>query len=135
MQQNNNNLTACGYINGRKHTFTIDNGETQSIIRPDVVKGKCEVLSNVRLQTSTREFAIVHGKTEAKVTIANISVSQLFIVTDIVDEVIIGADFMIIHGINLNMGQQVINCRNVEIPLDTSRKKASCCRTTKITTS
>ena len=26
MQQNNNNLTACGYINGRQHTFTIGTG-------------------------------------------------------------------------------------------------------------
>ena len=118
IQQNNNNLTACGYIGGRRHSFTIDTGAKQSIIRPDVMKGKCEALSNVRLRTATGESAIVHGKTEAKVTIANISVSHVFIVADIVDEVIIGADFRIIHGNNLNMGQQVMSRRNVEIPLD-----------------
>ena len=82
------------------------------------MKEKCEVLSNVRLRTATGESAIVHGKTEAKVTIANISVSHVFIVADIMDEVIIGADFMIAHGINLNMGQQIMSWRNAEIPLD-----------------
>ena len=60
----NNNLTACGYINGRQHTFTIDTGATQSIIRPDVVKEKCEALSNVRLRTVAGESATAHGKTE-----------------------------------------------------------------------
>ena len=46
----------------------------------------------------------VHG-TETKVTIVNISVIHVFTVVDIVDEVIIGADFMIVLGSNLNMGQ------------------------------
>ena len=85
------------YINGRQYTFTIDIGATQSITSSDVAKGKCEVLSNVRLQTAAGESATVH-ETEAKVTIANISVSHIFIVADIVDEVIIAADFMIAHG-------------------------------------
>ena len=60
---------------GREHTFTIDTGESQSIIRPDVVKGKCETLSNVKLRTANGKSATVHGKTEAKV-----SVSDAFIV-------------------------------------------------------
>ena len=54
----------------------------------------------------------------AKVTIANISVSHVFIGADIVDEVTIGTDFMIAQGINLNIGQQMMSWRNVEIPLD-----------------
>ena len=60
----------------------------QSVIRLDVVKPKCEALSNVRLRTATGESVTVHGKTEAKVTIANNSVSHVFIVADIADEVI-----------------------------------------------
>ena len=54
----------------------------------DVPKWKCEVLNNGRLL----ESATVHGKTEAKVTIANISVSHVFIVADIVDDIFIDAD-------------------------------------------
>lgn len=118
IQKRNSNLTACGYINGLKHIFTIDTGASHSIIRPDIVQGKCEPLNNIRLRTATGEPATVYGKIEVKVTIANISVKHVFIVADIVDEVIIGADFMISHSISLNMGQQVMTWRNVEIALD-----------------
>ena len=44
-------------INGRQYIFTLDTGATQSIIRQDVVKGKCESLSNVRLHTAIGESA------------------------------------------------------------------------------
>ncbi|XP_037813635.1 uncharacterized protein LOC119604837 [Lucilia sericata] len=118
MQQKNSNLTAGGYINGRKHIFTIDTGASQSIIRPDLVKKTIEPLCGVRLRTATGEPATVYGKVNAKVNIANISVDHLFIVADIVDEVIIGADFMIMHGIKLHLGPNVMIWRNVEIPLD-----------------
>ena len=93
-------LTACGYINDRQHT-----GATQSIIPPDVVKA----LSNVRLRIATGESATVHGKTDANLTIGNISVRHVFIIADIVREVITGADFMIAHGINLKMKQQIMS--------------------------
>ena len=76
----------------------------------------------MRLQTATRESAIVHGKTEVRVMIGNISVSHVFIVANIVDEVIIGADFIVVHGINLNMGQKIMSWRNVEIPPDVGYK-------------
>ena len=55
-------------------------------------------------------------------TIGNVSVSHVFTLADIVDEVIIGADFMIANGINLNMGQQIMSRQNVEIPLDAGYK-------------
>ena len=73
------------------------------------MKGKCEVLSNVRLRTAAGQFASVHGKTEVKVTLSNISVSHVFIVADIADEVIIGFDFVIANGFNLNMEQQIMS--------------------------
>ena len=67
--------------------------------------------------TSDSEKSVtVHGKTEAK--ISNVSVSHVYIVGDIVDEVIIRVDFMIANGISFNMGQQIMSWRNVEIPLD-----------------
>ena len=71
--------------------------------------GKCEVLNNVRLEK--------HGKTESKLTTANISVSLVFIADDIVDKVVIDTDFMIACDINFNMEQQIICWRNVNIPL------------------
>lgn len=118
MQKKNSNLTACGYINGRKHILTIDTGASQSIIRPDIIKGTVEPLTNIKLRTATGEPATVYGKIKVELTIGNMSINHVFIVADIVDEVIIGADFMISHGINLNMGQQIMIWRNVEIPLN-----------------
>lgn len=122
MQQKNSNLTACGYINGKKRTLTIDTGASQSVIRPDLVPGDIEPLYNVRLRTATGEPATVYGKAAVEVSIANIAVRHVFIVADIVDEVIIGADFMINNGINLHMGQQIMTWRNVEIQLDVGYK-------------
>ena len=46
---------------------------------------------------------------------SQISVSNVFIVADIVDEVIIGADFNKVYGIRLDMGQQFMGWRNDEI--------------------
>ena len=51
-------------------------------------------------------------------TIGNVGVSLVLIVADIVDEVNIAADFMIVHGIHLNRGQQIMSWGNVEIPHD-----------------
>ena len=55
-----------------------------------------------------RFFIVISGQLvnfNLTLTIDKINVSHVFIVADIVDEVIIDADFMIAHGINLNMGQ------------------------------
>ena len=38
------------------------------------------------------------------------------------DEVIIGADFIIAHGINLNMRRQIMSWQNGAIPLDVGYK-------------
>ncbi|KAI8116196.1 hypothetical protein CVS40_11681 [Lucilia cuprina] len=94
MQQKNSNLTASGYINGQRKIFTVDTGVSQSIIRP---------LYGVSLRTATGEAATVHGKVNAKVTITNLN-----IVADIMDQVILGADFMIKHGIKLLIGPNVM---------------------------
>ena len=56
--------------------------------------------SKVRLRTFTGEPGTVHGKTEAKVNIVNISKRQV-----IIDKVMIGDDFMIGRDLNLNMRQ------------------------------
>ncbi len=56
-------------------------------------------LNGVRLRTATGEPATVHGKITMNLTIANKTAKYEFIVADIVDEVIIGADFMITFGL------------------------------------
>ena len=70
----------------------------------------------MRLRTGTGE------KTEVKVRIDNVSVSHVFIITEIVVEVIIGTDFMLAHDINLKMGQHIMSWGNVKIPPDVGYK-------------
>ena len=113
---------------GENHPL-IDNIKTEAFVSgirdPDIKLAVCsmqkatfalaqETARTISKPPVNKESATVHGKTEAKVTIANISVSHVFIVADIVDEVIIAADLMIAHGINLNMRQQIMSWRNVE---------------------
>ena len=91
----------------------------------------------MRLRTATGESATVDGETEMKVKIGNVRVSHVFIVADIVDEVVIAVDFMIAYSMNLNMGQQIMSWRNVKTPLDVesnARQEDSYNRPTKITT-
>ena len=104
MQQNNNKLTAHGYLKSGQHPYTIDPDTMQSNIRSDVVKRKIKVISNIRLRIVTGGSATVKRKTEPRMTITNMSVSHVFIVADFVHEFIIDADFIIAHGTNLNMG-------------------------------
>ncbi|XP_058977365.1 uncharacterized protein LOC131802038 [Musca domestica] len=118
VQQESHNLTTTGYINGDKRVLTLDTGASKSIVRSDLVKGKITQLNGVRLRTATGEPAAVHGKITLRLTIANKSENYEFIVADIVDEVIIGADFMIAFGINLDMKERVMTWSNVEIPLN-----------------
>ena len=91
------------------------------------IRSEGEVWGTQQCKTSDSygKSPIIHGKTEAKVTIANISITHVFIVADIVDDLIFGADFMIAHGINLNMEQQIVSWR--------AHQKDSCCWTTKTT--
>ncbi|XP_073815088.1 uncharacterized protein [Musca autumnalis] len=125
VQQENHNLTTTGYINGGKRTLTIDTGASKSIIRADLTKGRITPLNGVRLRTATGEPAAVYGKITLKLTIANKSASYEFIVADIVDKVIIGADFMIDFGVTLDMKNRVMTWSNDEIPLNVGYDKST----------
>ena len=70
----------------------------------------------MRLRTATGESVTVLGKAKLRVRIGNVTVSHVFTVADIVDEVVIGADFMIVYGINFNVGQHIMSWLNVELP-------------------
>lgn len=73
--------------------LTIEIGASQSIIKPDFVKGKQELLSNVSLLSGTGEIIPIYGK--IIFTIANMNVDHVFIIGNIVD------DFLIINRLKL----------------------------------
>uniref|UniRef100_A0A1I8Q3Y0 Peptidase A2 domain-containing protein n=1 Tax=Stomoxys calcitrans TaxID=35570 RepID=A0A1I8Q3Y0_STOCA len=97
--QENTNIIAAGYINGDRRILTLDTGASKSLNGEDLVKGRISLLNGVRLRTATGESETVKGKVVLKLIIAGISVKYEFIVADNVDEVIIGADFIVLNWI------------------------------------
>ncbi|XP_073837086.1 uncharacterized protein [Musca autumnalis] len=125
VQQENHNLTVKGFVNGVLRTLTLDTGATKSIIRPDLVKGKVLPLNGVKLRTATGETTTVHGKAYRRLSMGRKSVNFDFIVADIVDEVILGVDFMIAFDINLDIKHRVMTWSNVEIPISVGYNEKS----------
>ena len=97
----------------------MDTGATHSIIRPDVVRGTVEPLVGCKLRTATGEEAAVAGKVFCEVMIGTLEVNHTFIVAEITDEIIMGVDFMIDHGVTLDLNKQMLFCQNMEMPINT----------------
>lgn len=92
--------------------MTINTRAPQSVVRPDIVTDHLKSLKNVSLRTAIGKLATVYGKVEIKLLTFK-SINHAFTVAYIVDEVIIGADFMKKHDINLCIGQQIMIWHNV----------------------
>ncbi|XP_049316980.1 uncharacterized protein LOC125779752 [Bactrocera dorsalis] len=51
--------------------------------------------------------------------IGTLEVNHTFIVAEITDEIIMGVDFMIDHGVTLDLNKQMLFCQNMEMPINT----------------
>ncbi|MGC8821243.1 MAG: reverse transcriptase domain-containing protein, partial [Fervidobacterium sp.] len=118
IHRNTNNLTVSATVNTVQYTLTIDTGASHSIIRSDMVSDNVVPLSGVRLRTATGENAAVVGTVNLRVCIGNSVFDHEFIVANIIDEIIIGMDFMASHGIVLDMKEMMMKLGNVDIPLN-----------------
>ncbi|XP_049306293.1 retrovirus-related Pol polyprotein from transposon 17.6 isoform X1 [Bactrocera dorsalis] len=54
-----------------------------------------------------------------EVMIGTLEVNHTFIVAEITDEIIMGVDFMIDHGVTLDLHKQMLFCQNMEMPINT----------------
>lgn len=106
-----------GYVNNRKFIFTIDTGASHSIIKSSLIKQQLESANGMKLRTATGQEAAIRGQSTLKVTIGDSTVDHKFIVADIVDDVIIGVDFMTAQSIAIDMERMVLKFRNADIPL------------------
>lgn len=102
--------------------LTLDTGASHSIIKSSLVP-KVEPLRGIKLRTATGEDAQVRGKTRKQLIIGNTKFEHNFIVADIVDDVIIGVDFMIQHGLTLDLRKKLLKYANVELPLEVSNSE------------
>ena len=117
MTKNTDSITVIGEINGKEHILILDTGASHSIIRRDLVVEPTTPLKGVTLRTATGEQGKIKGTIEREVTIGPISLKHRFVVADIVEEIIIGLDFMIAHGFVLDLEQLILRYKNVEISL------------------
>ena len=95
----------------------MDTGASHSIIRSDLVEKEVRPLAGAKLRTATGEDTLVLGKVTCEIVIGKAAVLHNFIVADIVDEVIIGVDFLANQGIKIDMKNRIMSYRNMEVPL------------------
>ncbi|OAD59156.1 hypothetical protein WN48_09692 [Eufriesea mexicana] len=108
-----NNLTIIETVNWRSLLLTLDTGATHSNLRPDLAGETVEPLSGYRLFTATGEEAKILGSVICSVFIGTLIVVHTFLVAEIMDETIIGVDFMS----TMDLNRRVLSCQKMEIPL------------------
>ena len=113
-----NNLTITGLVAGTPQVLTIDTGASHSIIRKDLVRHGIKPIFGARLRTATGQEAPICGNIILSVGIGNVAVDHEFLVAEIVVEIIIGMDFMIAHGLALDMREMVMKFQNTDILLN-----------------
>jgi len=129
-----NNLTISGSIGQSQRVFTIDTGASHSIIRRDLVShDDVTPLPGVKLRTATGQDAAVAGKVVLGVGIGNSVINHEFIVANIVDEIIIGMDFMVTHGFILDMKNKTMRFNNADIELNVGYSHENVVRTIRVT--
>ena len=87
-----------GLVNNQQRRIIIDTGSNVSIVRPDVVG---ETVSMVQahsyLRTVSGERAPIHGTMMLDITIGSKTFHQKVWVADVVDECLLGLDFLVSH--------------------------------------
>ena len=68
-------------------------------MRQDLVKNGIQPVDGLRLQTATGESAVIKGKKTVHIRIGNGQFKHEVLVANIMDEVIVGMDFMKITGL------------------------------------
>jgi hypothetical protein len=133
IHRSSNNLTISGSIGQKQRVFTIDTGASHSIIRRDLVSQNITPLPGVRLRTATGQDACVAGKVLLSVGVGNVVIEHEFIVAEIVDEIIFGMDFMVAHGLILDMKNMTMRFNNADIELVVGYSHENVVRTVRVT--
>ncbi|XP_067645518.1 uncharacterized protein [Eurosta solidaginis] len=116
-------LTVRGNGDGNKRILTVDTGASHSLIRSDLVNRTVKPLPGAKLRTVTGEYNQVQGEVICEVLIGKVMVLHKFVVAEIVDEVILGVDFLVNHDIKIDMQRRVMRYENQDVPLNFSLEK------------
>ena len=115
-------LYVYGLLDAKECMFTIDTGASLSIVRPDAIQKKRKPTEKkVVLETATGHTAPILGVVDAQIQIGFHVFDQQFLVADILDECILGLNFMNTTEFILDVPRKLLKIDNEEILLNHSK--------------
>uniref|UniRef100_A0A1A9ZNY3 Peptidase A2 domain-containing protein n=1 Tax=Glossina pallidipes TaxID=7398 RepID=A0A1A9ZNY3_GLOPL len=116
-KRSNSSLTIDGKIQGCNYIITLDTGASHSIINSAIIKEKCSPLVEAWFRTATGEETASKGKNIRNTSISDVLMKHEFLVAGIMDEVLLGMDFMPKQGFVLDMEMQVLQYVSLTLTL------------------
>jgi predicted aspartyl protease len=117
-----NSLIVPGRINGKSCHLTIDTGASRTVIHSGLLRENGKYggprTSHLQLITATGQRIPVWGEMKIAVKIGEKIYWQEVVVADILDDCIIGLDFLKNHQCSIDVKNGVLNCGNEQIPME-----------------
>ncbi|KAI5753631.1 hypothetical protein M8J77_001985 [Diaphorina citri] len=111
-------LIIHGKVNQRDCDILLDTGASKSILRRDfLVEKTLKNPDKYALKTATGEQARAYGEIEVDIQLGDFEWRHTFIVADIIDECILGCDFILQHRVYMNFWDMTMVIENVEVPV------------------
>ncbi|KAI5743998.1 hypothetical protein M8J77_024652 [Diaphorina citri] len=111
-------LIIHGKVNQRDCDILLDTGASKSILRRDfLVETTLKNPDKYALKTATGEQARAYGEIEVDIQLGDFEWRHTFIVADIIDECILGCDFILQHRVYMNFWDMTMVIENVEVPV------------------
>ena len=97
----------------------MDTGSNITIVRPDVIEASSAriLLTKTVLRTVTGETAPVKGRGHLRIALGNCETKHDVWVVDIVEEGIIGLDYLMANNRQVDLGSKLLYVGNDEVPL------------------
>lgn len=108
-----NSLIIRGAINGTPCKLTLDTGASRTVISSELAKCFPRGLSNFKttqLLTATGQHISVRGEKSVVLKLRERTFQHKVIVADIVDDCILGLDFMREHHCEIDVNQGILKC-------------------------
>ena len=114
---NGNSLVICGTVNGTNCKMTIDTGASKTIVRPDLVKATIGHKGNTkwRLLSASGQPIPILGEMSVVMYVGDVLYTHNVIVAEIMDDCILGLDFMKKYNCRIDVPNGVFKCGDEEI--------------------
>ena len=117
-------LFVRGNVGGKECNLLIDTGSGVTLLRPDIWK-RIQYQSPQhqlvpeprRIVTVTGEVAKVKGAADLHIFIGNSSACHHVIIADILDECILGADFLTANQCIIDLKLKILKTQNIQVPI------------------